>query len=135
MIKSFTPQLFDGVNTLPSYAGNVRIYTLIANVPNGYVITLARLTVGDSVSAGNPLSHALFESFTDHGIRAKAARTRASGYDREFIAIKNAMIETGIEFHPALASPCEMILRSLGDWFATQNPEIQEFSLVSQMCH
>lgn len=135
MIKNFVTQPYDGLNTLPDYVKNTRIYALTANVVGGYSITLAKLTVGDLMSAGNPLVHALFESFTDHGARAKAARTRASGYDREFIAVKNAMIETGVEFHPALSCPCEMIMSALGEWFKVQNPEIMEVSVVSQTCH
>lgn len=135
MIKNFTPQQFEGLNTLPIYVNNVRTYTLIATVPGDYVITLAKLTVGDSVSAGNPLSHALFESFTEHGERMKASRTRVNGHDKDFISVKNAMIETGVDFHPVLSSPCETILRSLGEWFMAQYPEITAFSLVSQSCH
>jgi hypothetical protein len=135
MIKNYTPQTYEGLNPLPTYISNSRTYTLIATVPGDYTITLARLTVGESVSAGNPLAHALFESFTDHGERRKVSRSRVNGYDREFIAVKNAMIESGIEFHPVLSSPNEDILRSLGEWFAAQNPEIAAFSLVSQSCH
>jgi len=135
MIKTFTPQPYDGLNLLPSYAKNVRAFTLIGNIPGGYAITLAKLRVGYSVSAGNPLAHALFESFTDHGERAKAARTRASGADKEFAAIKSAMTEAGIEFNPVIPDSCESILYALGDWFKEHNPEIMSFSLVSQSCH
>lgn len=131
MIKNFIPQPFGGENPLPDYVGNVSRYTLTGSVPGGYKITLAKLTVGDSVSAGNPLTHALFESFTNHGERAKAARTRVSGYDREFIAVRSAMSEVGVEFHPALSRPNEAILEALGEWFKVQNPEIAEVSVVS----
>ncbi len=133
MIKNFVPQPYDGLNPLPSYVGNVRAYTLVATAAGDYNVTLAKLTVGDSVSAGNPLSHALYESFTDHGKQAKATRTRASGCDREFAAVKNAMIMAGVEFYPALPSSCEDILNSLGEWFVTQNPELSGASVVSQM--
>lgn len=135
MIKNFIPQKFDGSNPLPNYAGNVRAYTLLAKVPGDYTITLGKITVGDSVSGGNQLTHVMFESFTDHGERRKVARTRASGYDREFIAVKNAMIETGVEFNPTISSPCETILRSLGEWFQQHNSEIVSTLLVSQTCH
>lgn len=135
MIKSFEPQPFDGLNTLPVYVSNTKAYFLTGKVPGGYEIVLAKLTTGDSMSAGNPLSHALFESFTDHGIRAKAARTRVSGRDREFAAVKNAMVETGVQFHPALPNSCETILYALGEWFQVQNPEITEVAVVSQTCH
>lgn len=135
MIKGFTAQPFDGLNTLPVYVSNTKTYFLTGKVPGGYEIILAKLTTGESMSAGNLLTHALFESFTDHGIRAKAARTRVSGRDREFVAVKNAMMETGVQFHPALPNSCETILYALGDWFQVQNPEITEVAVVSQSCH
>lgn len=135
MIKSFTPQPYEGTNPLPVYVSDTKTYFLTAKVPGGYEITLAKLTTGESVSAGNPLSHALFESFTDHGVRAKAARTRVTGRDREFVAVKNAMMETGVQFLPALPNSCETILYALGEWFSVQNPEITEVKVVSQSCH
>lgn len=135
MIKNFVSRPFDGCNSLPNYVGGIREYALIGTVPGGYKVMLARLTVGESMSAGNPLAHALFESFTDHGDRAKVSRTRASGYDREFIAVRSAMIESGVEFMPSLSCPCEVILNDLGAWFAAQNPEIESVSVVSQSCH
>lgn len=132
MIKNFTPQPFEGVNSLPTYVTNIKIYTLTARVPGGYEITLARLTTGDSVSAGNPLSHCLFESFNDHGIRSRAARTRVSGYDREFISVKNAMMEVGIEFNPTIPSPSEVIMQSLGEWIKANNSEIETWNVAVQ---
>ena len=135
MIKNFTPEQYAGVNTLPQYVTNARAYTLIGTVKGGYIITLAKLTVGSSMSAGNPLSHALFESFTDHGERMKTARTRVSGKNQELVAVKNAMVETGIEFNPALPNSCETILYSLGQYFQSVNPDIEAFSIVSQTCH
>lgn len=135
MIKNFTPKEYDGVNTLPTYVGNIKSYTLVAKIPGDYEITLAKLTVGDSVSAGNPLAHALFESFTDHGVHAKVVRTRASGHDREFSAVQNAMFAAGIEFHPTLPAPCDVVLMSLGEWIKAQNTDILSCSLVSQSCH
>lgn len=138
MIKNFIPQPFDGYNPLPDYVKDVDAFILTAKTDSGYEITLARLAYGTSLSAGNPLSHALFESFTDHGERGKASRTRASGMndaEREFTAIKNAMAETGVEFHPALPCDGATILCALGEWFKAQNPEIAEVSVVSQMRH
>lgn len=135
MIKNFEPQPYDGFNPLPSYVTNVSTFTLTGTVPGGYEITLAKLTVGESVSAGNLLSHALFESFDDHGRRMKAARTRVSGFDREFVAVKSAMSGCGFAFHPALPSVCETVLYALGEYFQAQNPEIAEVSVVSQSCH
>ena len=49
MIKDFTPMPFEGINPLPDYVSNVRAYTLIGTVPGGYKVTLAKLTVGDSM--------------------------------------------------------------------------------------
>ena len=135
MIKNFTPMPFEGINPLPDYVTNVRAFTLVGTAPGGYRVTLAKLTVGESKSAGNPLGLALFDSFNDHGEQMKSVRTRVSGEDREFIAVKNAMAETGVEFFPTLPSPSEEVLRSLGDWFMVSNPEITECSVVSQTCH
>lgn len=135
MIKNFTPEPYAGINSLPLYVTGVREYTLVGTTRDGYVITLGRLTVGSSLSAGNPLSHALFESYTDHGERMKTARTRVSGKNQELVAVKNAMAETGIEFNPALPNSCETILYSLGQYFQSANPDIQEFALMSQTCH
>lgn len=135
MIKSFEPQPYNGLNPLPSYVTNVSSFTLTGSVPGGYEITLAKLTVGESVSAGNPLSHALFESFDDHGRRMKATRTRVSGFDREFVAVKSAMSGCGFAFHPALPGAYETILYALGEFFQAQNPEIAEVAVVSQSCH
>ena len=135
MIKNFIPQPFEGGNPLPNYVSNVSEYTLVGTVPGGYKVVLARLTVGESLSAGNPLAHALFESFTDHGDRAKVSRTRVSGYDREFIAVRSAMSETGVEFLPAVSCPSETLLEALGEWFMANNPEIAGVSVVSQTCH
>jgi len=132
MIKNFTPMPFEGINPLPDYVTNVRAFTLVGTAPGGYRVTLAKLTVGESKSAGNPLGHALFESFNDHGEQMKSVRTRVSGCDREFVAVKNAMMETGVEFYPSLPSAPEEIMQSLGDWFRVTNEEIAEVSVVSQ---
>ena len=135
MIKSFTPQPYDGLSALPDYVTSPRFYTLVGYAPGDYTVTLARMTVGDSKSAGNPLAHVLFESFDDHGRRMKATRTRVSGFDREFVAVKSAMSGCGFAFHPALPGACETILYALGEFFQAQNPEIAEVAVVSQSCH
>ena len=135
MIKSFTPQPYDGLSALPDYVTSPRFYTLVGYAPGDYTVTLARMTVGDSKSAGNPLAHVLFESFDDHGVTMKTARTRAGGLDREYIAAKNAMSTAGVEFHPALPCSCEMMLRTLGEWFMAHNPELSSVEVVSQTCH
>lgn len=135
MIKNFTPSPFDGNNPLPTYVTGIRIFTLSARTPGGYFITLGRLTVGNSVSAGKDLTHSLYESYTDHGERVKVARTRASDYDREFISAISAMRECGVEILPSAPCPCENIMKSLGDWYKVNNPEIEEVLVVSQKCH
>jgi hypothetical protein len=135
MIKNFIPQPFQGDNPLPDYVSNISRYELTGNVVGDYEITLAKLTVGNSLSAGNPLAHALFESFTDHGKRAMLARTRVSGCDMEFMAIKSAMSKTGVEFYPAMPCSCKTILEELGKWFMAHNTEIIRVSVVSQTCH
>ena len=132
MIRNFTARPFEGVNSLPSYVTNVKIYTLTGRVPGGYEITLARLTTGESVSAGNPLSHCLFESFSDHGIRSRAARTRVSGYDREFISVKNAMMESGVEFNPTIPVTSDVVMQALGEWFQANNDEIESWNVAVQ---
>lgn len=136
MIKGFTPALYEGPNPLPSYAAtDVSEYTLLGEISGGYIITLAKLTIGESLSAGNPLTHALFESFTDHGKQSAVARTRVSGFEREFTAIKNAMFAAGVEFNSAPPCGAEEILTAFGDWFMMTNPEILSCSVVSQMRH
>ena len=136
MIKNYIPQPYEGDNPMPTYVTNMSKYELLAKAPKGYTITLAKLFLGDSVSAGNPLAHALFESYTDHGDRAKVVRTRSSGYNRESIAVMNAMIGAGVEFKSAILISCETAMNALGEWFISNNPELSDYSLVmSQSCH
>ena len=84
-----------------------------------------------SLSAGSLLAHALFESFTDHGERMAVHRTRVSGHDREFWAVKNALVGAGVEFANVTSCSNEEILNALGDWFRGANPEIASCSVVS----
>ena len=135
MIKNVKLKPFDKPNYLPTYVGDVKTYTLIATVPGDYEITPAKLTVGASVSAGNPLSHALFESYSDHGQKMIEAKSRVSGYEREFMAVKSAMLEAGIDFE--LIAPCHFsdMLNALGAYYQAGNPEIQDYAVVSQSCH
>lgn len=137
LIKNYTPQPFDSTASLPQYVTGVRTYTLIGEVPGGYKITLAELSVGSSVSAGNPLTHALFKSYTDHGEPMKVVRARANGVgvDGELAAAMSAMRMAGIEFNPACPVSCETILYALGTWMQESNPDIQSVQLVSQSCH
>lgn len=136
VINDYNPLPYKGPNPLPTYANLGKVeHTLYGQISGGYIITLAKLTVADSMSAGTPLTHALFESYTDHGEPCAVARTRTSGYDREFMAVKNAMFAVGIDFNPSPTCDSEKILQSLGDWFKFKNPEIIEVSVVSQTCH
>lgn len=139
MIKSFTPRPYDGDNLLPSYVTNVRNYELVGLVDIGsgspYVITLAKLSVGESLSAGNPLAHAAFESFDDHGRRMATARSRMNGHEREVAAVKNAMIDAGVEFAPVTFCEPEKFLGALGAWFLGQNPDMKKYLVLSQTRH
>lgn len=135
MIKNFKAQPMGRQNKLPIYVSNINKYTLIGTIHKGYKITLARLSVGESVSAGNNLTHALFESYTDHGEQAKITRTRVCGVDRTYIAVRSAMCEAGVEFQPAyiqLQSVSEELLKALGTWFMSKNLDIVEVAVVSQ---
>lgn len=122
---------------LPTYVyGNgVEKYTLFATVQGDYKITLAKLTIGSSVSAGNDISHAMFESYSDHGEKMSEAKIRMGGLEREFMAVKNAMSKAGIEFENI--APCHFcdLLNALGAYYQAGNPEITEYAVVSQRCH
>ena len=78
MIKNYNPRPFEQFNSLPTYVTVTEQYELLAKTKTGYVIKLAKLTVGKSTSAGNQLYHVLFESFSDHGERRAVARTAMS---------------------------------------------------------
>ena len=134
MIKNVELKPYDKSNHLPTYVGDVKTYALIATVPGNYEINLAKLTVGTSVSAGNLLSHALFESYTDHGHKMIETKSRVSGYEREFMAVKSVMLEAGIEFDPIV--PCHFLdlLKGLGAYYQAGNPEIRDYAVVSQKC-
>ena len=131
MIKNYNPPPFEQLNPLPAYVDVTDRCDLIAKTKTGYTITLAKLTVGNSVSAGNTLTHALFESFSDHGERMAVARTRVSGYERVFNAVMNAMIEAGVEFESIAPCHFEIMLTALGAWIQVRNPEIEKYELMS----
>ncbi len=135
MIKNYNPRPFERSNPLPTYVAITEQYELLAKTKTGYTITLAKLTVGKSVSAGNQLSHALFEGFTDHGERMAVARIRVSGYERVFNAIMNAMMEVGVEFESVTPCHSEIMLTALGAWIQARNPGIEHYEVVSQSCH
>ena len=135
MIKNYNPRPFEQLNPLPAYVDVTDRYELLAKTKSDYTITLAKLTVGNSVSAGNTLTHALFESFSDHGERMAVVRTRVSGYERVFNAVMNAMMEAGVEFESVAPCHFEVMLTALGSWIQARNPEIEKYELVSQTCH
>ena len=135
MIKSIDLKPFTKTNPLPTYARwqGLDVYTLKATVKNGYEITLANLTIGKSMSAQNPLSHVLFESYSDHGKKMSEVRKRAGGYEREFMAIASAMTEAGIEFDTLKPScPVEDLINEIGSWYKASNHDIQEIEITLQ---
>lgn len=139
MIMDFNPQPYEGTTGLPGYVTNVRKYVLEADTQEGYRVTLARLTVGDSLSAGKPLTHVLFESYDDHGRRCATARSRVSGFEQEFVAVVNAMSAVGIKIFPTKPCTCKEMLMSLGEWLKARNSELSGLHVcetgVSQSCH
>ncbi len=135
MIKSYNPRPFEQFSSLPSYVNITEQYELLAKTKTDYTIRLAKLTVGQSVSAGNPLSHVLFESFSDHGERRAVARTRVSGHEHIFLAVVNAMLEVGVEFESVTPCHSEMMLTALGALIQAGNPDIEKYEIVSQRCH
>ena len=62
-------------------------------------------------------------------------RTRVSGYEREFNAVKQAMIAAGVEFEPIAPCHLENLLEGLGAWYKAANSDIQDYAVVSQRCH
>ncbi len=127
MIKNYNPRPFEQFNSLPTYVTITEQYELLAKMKTGYVIRLAKLTVGKSVSAGNQLCHVLFESFSDHGERRAIAKTRMSGCNREFNAVMNAMTEVGVEFEAITPCHSEVMLIALEVWIQLRNPEIDKY--------
>ncbi len=130
MIKNYNPRPFEQFNLLPSYVAITERYELLAKTKTGYVIKLAKLTIGKSMSAGNPLTYVLFESFSDHGERRAVARTRMSGNERVFCAVMNAMMEIGAEFESVTPCHSEIMLTALGAWIQVRNPEIEKYEIV-----
>lgn len=136
MINAYKPQPFGGNNPLPAYVSDIREYVLEAVVKEGYIITLAKMAVGESKSAGKTLKHALFESFTSSGERSRVARARAVGRDSEFIAAREAMVDCGVEFSQGTVfGSSEGLLKELGLWMKSQNSYLREVYIMSQSCH
>lgn len=137
MIRNVNLKPFKKPELFPAYvySNSVRTYTLNATVSGGYEITLARIVVGNSLSGGAPLSHALFEGYTKNGQKMIETKTRVGGYEREFNAVKQAMIKAGVEFEPIPPCHLEELLEGLGAWYKAANPDIQDYAVVSQTCH
>ena len=137
MIRNVNLKPFEVSCELPTYVygSGVEKYTLIATVPGNYEITLAKLIIGTSLSGKSVLSHAMFESYTEHGEKMCETKIRVGGCEREFMAAKNAMTKAGIEFEPIL--PCHFcdLLNGLGAYYQAVNPEIQMYKVLSQSCH
>ena len=136
MIKNVNLKPFDKPNRLPTYVyGNgVTKYTLIATVPGDYKITLAKLTIGSSMSGTTELSHAMFESYSNHGEKMSEAKVRVSGCERDFMAVKNVMSKVGIECESIAPCHFSVLLSALGANYKAVNPEISEYTAVSQKC-
>lgn len=132
MIKNYNHRPFEEFNLLPVYVAISEQYELLATTKTGYTIRLAKLTIGKSTSAGNPLTHVLFESFSDHGERRVIARTRVSGHECVFVAVMNAMMEVGTEFESVTPCHSEVMLSALGAWIQTRNSDIEKYEIVSQ---
>ena len=125
MISNYNPRPFEQFNPLPKYAAITEQYELLAKTKTGYTITLAKLTIGKSVSAGNQLTHVLFEGFSDHCERRAVARTSVSSSERVFVAVMNAMLEIGVDFESFTLCPSETMLTAIGWWLQLRNPDIE----------
>ena len=135
MIKDVNLKPFEKSVFLPAYVSNIGIYTLTAKVLGDYEITLAQLVIGDTMSAGVPLTHVLFRSYTSKGKKCTESRTRVSGFEREFIAVKSAMFNVGIIFEPIV--PCHFLelLNSVGAYYQADNQDIQSYEILSQVSY
>lgn len=135
MIKGVNLKPFDKSVFLPTYVKNIGVYTLVATVYDSYKVVQAQLTIGDSMSAGSMLSQVIFKSYSSYGDKRAEVRTRVSGYEREFIAVKSAMRGAGIEFNPIV--PCHFLelLKGLGAYYQAVNSDIQAYEILSQICH
>lgn len=131
MIKNYNPRPFERYSALPSYVTITDEYELLGQTKTGYIIRFAKLTIGKSNSAGNPLTHVLFESFSDHGERMVVTRTRVGGQGGEFIAVLNAMMDAGIEFESVIPCHFETLLTALGALIQAKNPDISKYEIVS----
>lgn len=62
-------------------------------------------------------------------------RTRTGGYEREFNAVKQVMMEAGVEFESIVPCHPDELLNALGARYKADNPDIEDYAVVSQTCH
>ena len=137
MIKNVNLKPFEVSYKFPTYVyGNdIESYTLIATVHEHYKIILGKLTIGTSESGSATLSHALFESYPEYGEKMSESKIRIGGFESDFMAAKNVMVKTGIEFENI--APCHFcdLLSALGAYYQAANHEISDYVVMSQKCH
>ena len=136
MIKNVKLKPFDKTCKFSDYVYRNKVdeYELVG-VVGDYNISLARLRIGISKTPNGECSHAIFESFDSHGKKMSESKFRTDGCDREFMAVKNAMIGVGIEFENT--APCHFLelLNALGAYYRAENPDITKCVVLSQRCH
>ena len=136
MIKSVNLKPFDTTCKFRDYVYRNKVdeYELVG-VVGSYSICLARLRMGKSRTANGEYSNVIFESYDSHGKKMRESKFRMDGCDREFMAVKNAMNGAGVEFENI--APCHFLelLNALGAYYKAKNPEITEYTVLSQRCH
>ncbi len=132
MTINFIARKFDGNSSIPSYVTNKECYAIIGKTETGYDISLGRLTLGESASAGKTLYHALYESYDDHGHRMSMVRGRSSGPMGKTNAALSAMAGTGVTLADVTVTNFLEVLNQLGEWFLKHNSELKSYDIVSQ---
>ena len=139
MIRKIDLKPFDKFRELPLYVfykAKVNKYFLTAKVLGGYVINLAELHLAElENSNGEYMAQVIFKSYTNHGEKMIETKSRVDGLECQFIAVMNAMINAGIIFDTV--TPCHFLdlLNALGARYQADNPDILNYSVMSQMCH
>lgn len=137
MIKNVCLKKFHQSCSFPAYVYKCGIdkYTLIATVMGKYQIILARLFIGKSNSGDTVLTHAIFESYDEYGKKMVETQFRTNGLESEFMAVKNVMWKAGIKFFEV--APCHFseLLKGLGAYYQAVNPDIDDYTVMSQICH
>ena len=137
MIKDIKLKPFTTPCKLPVYVMRYGVteYTLTAKTNSGYVITLAKLFIGIARLHKAVSTHAVFKSYTNHGEKMAETKARVAGAGFELTATQLAMIRAGIEFD--LETPCHFLdlMTAIGARYSAENPDIEEYGLMSQTCH